>query len=58
MHTNYTGKVISGDCYLDIPWLPEDLFSPRAPANLRDKMSRVEDTDEGRMWFSEEKILA
>ena len=55
---NYTGKVISGDCYLDIPWLPEDLFSPRAPAHLKDETSRVEDADEGWMWFSEEKVLA
>ena len=53
----YTGKVISGDCHLDIPWLPEDLFTSRSPAHLKDKMPRVEETEEGRQWFSEDNLL-
>ena len=54
---SYTGKVISGDCHLDIPWLPEDLFTSRAPAHLQDRMPRVEETEEGKQWFSEGNLL-
>ena len=54
---SYTGKVISGDCHLDIPWLPEDLFTSRAPAHLKHKMPRVEETDQGLKWFSEDRVL-
>ena len=53
----YTGKVISGDCHLDIPWLPEDIFTSRAPTHLKDKMPMVKETDEGRQWFSEDSLL-
>ena len=42
---SYTGKVISGDCHVDIPWLPEDLFTSNAPAHLKDRMPYVRDTD-------------
>ena len=45
--------VISADTHMDIVWLPEDLFVSRAPASLKDKMPRVVETDEGRIWKSE-----
>lgn len=53
----YEGKVISGDCHIDIPWLPEDLFTSNAPAHLKDKVPAVVDTDEGKQWFVEGKPL-
>ena len=48
----YTGKVISGDCHVDIPWLPADLFTSNAPAHLKDRMPHVEDTKDGEQWFA------
>ena len=48
----YTGKVISGDCHVDIPWLPADLFTSNAPSHLKDRMPHVEDTKDGEQWFA------
>ena len=48
----YSGKVISGDCHVDIPWLPADLFTSNAPAHLKDRMPHVEDTKDGEQWFA------
>ena len=48
----YTGKVISGDCHVEIPWLPADLFTSNAPAHLRDRMPHVEGTEIGEQWFA------
>jgi predicted TIM-barrel fold metal-dependent hydrolase len=53
----YEGKVISGDCHIDIPWLPADLFVSNAPARLRDKMPKVLDTDQGKQWFADGQQL-
>ena len=53
----YTGKVISGDCHVDIPWLPADLFTSNAPAHLQDKMPRVKDTEDGEQWFAGDRQL-
>ena len=41
-------KVFSADCHIDIGWLPEDLFTSRAPEHLMDMMPRVDETDDGR----------
>ena len=53
----YTGKVISGDCHIDIPWLPTDLFVTNAPSHLKDKMPHVKETSEGTQWFADGKQL-
>ena len=46
-------KVISADCHIDIVWLPEDLFLSEAPARLKDRMPRVVETEEGRVWVGD-----
>ena len=48
-----TESVISADTHMDLVWLPEDLFVSRAPANLRDKMPRVVESDQGKEWMAE-----
>ena len=53
----YKGKVISGDCHIDIPWLPADLFTSNSPAHLRDRMPRVVETSDGKQWFTEDSLL-
>ena len=53
----YQGKVISGDCHIDIPWLPADLFTSKSPAHLRDLMPHVMETGEGPQWFTEDSLL-
>ncbi len=53
----YTGKVISGDCRVDIPWLPADLFTPSAPDHLRDRMPHVEGTEICEQCFAGGKQL-
>ena len=53
----YTGKVISGDCRVDIPWLPADLFTSSTPAHLRDRMPHVEGAEIGEQWFAGGKQL-
>ena len=51
-------RIISADRHLDLPWLPADLFVSNAPANLKDKMPRVVDTDQGPQWMVEGRLLA
>ena len=53
----YEGKVISGDCHVDIPWLPADLFTSNAPAHLKARMPHVENTSDGQQWFADGKPL-
>ena len=53
----YSGKVISGDCHVDIPWLPADLFTSNAPSHLQDKMPHVLDTEDGEQWFAGDRQL-
>jgi hypothetical protein len=45
-------KIISADCHVDLPWLPADLFSENASAELREGMPYVRETDKGRYWVS------
>lgn len=45
-------NVISADCHIDFPWLPEDLFRNRCADALRDRMPFVEETSSGRFWTS------
>ena len=44
--------VISADCHIDLPWLPEDLFTSQARADLKDRMPYVAQTEKGRYWVS------
>lgn len=53
----YSGKVISGDCHVDIPWMPSDLFTSNAPAHLKDKVPYVKETNEGMQWFTDGTLL-
>jgi hypothetical protein len=41
-------RMISGDSHMDLSWLPSDLFVLNAPAYLRPRMPRVEETSEGK----------
>ncbi len=45
-------EVISADCHIDLPWLPEDLFTSRAPAALQDRMPYVDASGKDRYWVS------
>ena len=45
-------EVISADCHIDLPWLPEGLFVSEARAELKDRMPYVTETDKGRFWVS------
>ena len=44
--------IISADGHIDLPCLPETLFTDNAPAALKDKMPKVVDKPEGRTWVS------
>ena len=54
----YTGKVISGDCHIDIPWLPSDLFTSNAPSKLKDQVPHVIEDNEGKKWVADGQVLA
>ncbi len=45
-------NVISADCHIDLPWLPERLFVDNASAALRNAMPYVEDGPNGRHWVT------
>ena len=44
--------LISADGHIDFPLLPENLWVESAPAELRDRMPRVEESPRGRIWKS------
>ena len=46
-------KVISGDGHVDLVWLPGDLFVSEAPARLKERMPKVIETEEGRVWVAD-----
>jgi predicted TIM-barrel fold metal-dependent hydrolase len=46
--------VFSADGHIDLPCLPADLFRENAPRALRERMPRVVDSGNGRMWVSSE----
>ena len=46
-------SVISGDGHIDLVWLPEDLFVSEAPARLKERMPKVVETKEGRVWVAD-----
>ena len=51
-------NVISADTHLDVTWMPGDVFVENAPAGLKERMPRVEETDRGPMWFVEDEEMA
>jgi len=44
--------IISADCHVDLIWLPPDLFTANASAELKERMPHVIDSDEGPLWVS------
>ena len=44
--------VISADCHIDLIWLPPDLFTANAPADMKDRMPFVTDGEKGPVWVS------
>ena len=51
-------KIISGDGHIDIKYLPHDLFASNAPARWKDQVPQVVETNEGKRWVAEGKVLA
>src|SRR5262250_1324556 len=41
---------ISADCHIDMPWIPNDLFTANASAALRERMPYVVDGPDGPHW--------
>ena len=50
-------NLVSGDSHVDLSWLPGDLFVSNAPEALKDKVPRIEETDEGPRWIAEGSVL-
>jgi predicted TIM-barrel fold metal-dependent hydrolase len=48
--------LISADGHIDFPLLPERLWVENAPAELRDRMPHVEESERGRIWKSAKGI--
>jgi uncharacterized protein len=49
-------EVISGDCHIDLGWLPPDLFTSNASRVLRDRMPYVVDGPDGGRWVSKSGV--
>ncbi len=45
-------QVISADCHIDLPWLPEDLFVSQASVEMKSRMPFVEEKSDGKYWTS------
>ena len=45
-----SNQIISADCHIDLCWLPPELFTENAPANLKDRMPYVTDGKDGPYW--------
>ncbi|MCZ6645800.1 MAG: amidohydrolase family protein [SAR324 cluster bacterium] len=45
-------SVISADCHIDLIWLPPELFTENASAQLKDRMPYVTDGEKGPVWVS------
>ncbi len=50
MASNMTHRFISADDHIDLRWLPQDLWSERLPARLRERGPRVIEDDRGAYW--------
>ena len=49
-------QLISADDHIDLRYLPRDLWQTRVPAAARDRVPRVEDTDQGPMWLCGDSV--
>ncbi len=45
-------RVISADCHIDLIWLPAELFTANATAEMKPRMPYVTDSDQGPIWVS------
>ncbi len=45
-------RVISADCHIDLIWLPADLFTANATAEMKPRMPYVTESDQGPIWVS------
>ncbi|HJU18967.1 MAG TPA: amidohydrolase family protein [Stellaceae bacterium] len=45
-------EVISGDCHVDLVWLPPELFVENASAAMKERMPYVADGDTGKRWVT------
>ena len=45
-------NIISADCHIDLPWLPERLFTENARDHLKARMPYVAEQENGRHWVS------
>jgi len=45
-------EMISGDCHIDLCWLPPDLFASNASPDLRDRMPYVTDGPKDPRWVT------
>lgn len=45
-------EIISADCHIDLPWLPENLFTDNARDDLKPRMPHVVQTERGSHWVS------
>ncbi len=50
MASNMMRRFISADDHIDLRWLPQDLWSDRLPARLREHGPRVIENDHGAYW--------
>ena len=41
---------ISADCHIDMPWIPNDLFTANASTAMRERMPFVADGPDGPHW--------
>src|SRR5438045_3612217 len=45
-----TYRRISADCHIDMPWIPDDLFTKNASAAMKDRMPYVVAGPDGPHW--------
>src|SRR5881396_611782 len=48
---------ISADCHIDLPWIPPDLFTSSASAEMKARMPYVTDGPDGPYWTLQERRL-
>jgi len=48
---------ISADCHIDLPWIPPDLFTSNASAEMKARMPYVTDGPDGPYWTCKERRL-
>jgi predicted TIM-barrel fold metal-dependent hydrolase len=50
--------LVSADDHMDLNVLPPDLFSSGVPAEVRDRVPRVVEADDGPVWYLQDRMLA